>query len=58
MKRYRVMYKYNGIRCLDCVLAQSKSEAIRLIMKRLEDEGGVPEKITFVVDECIDVEDW
>ena len=58
MKRYRVIYNYNGVRCVDCVLAQSKAEVIRLIMKRLEDEGGVPKKITFVVDECIDAEDW
>lgn len=58
MKRYRVIYMYNGNCYMDCVLAQSKAEVIRLIMKRLEDEGGVPKKITFVVDECIDTEDW
>ena len=58
MKRYRVIYMYNGNCYMDCVLAHSKAEVIRLIMKRLEDEGGVPEKIKCIVDECMDAEDW
>lgn len=58
MKHYFVTFEYNGEYSAACIIAASSKEAEVLIKKQIEDEGGDPNKVVALVQECVDMEDW